>query len=115
MNVKAIFIGALMYLFGQVLTYYQLNGQFIWASFKKNPWLVSLFGLPISYVFIVATNYAVQGFGGSMWPNRFIGFATGILVYAWGTSYYFNQPIDLKTGVSLGLAVLLICIQVFWK
>ena len=87
MNVKAILIGAAMYLFAQLLTYYQLNGQFIWASFKKNPLLLSLLGLPVSYLFIVATNYAVQGFGGQMWPNRFIGFATGILVYAWGTNY----------------------------
>ena len=115
MNVRAILIGAGLYLLGQMLTYYQLNGQFLWESFKKNPWLVSLLGLPISYIFIVATTYAVDGFGGQMWPNRFMGFATGILVYALGTSYYFNQPIDLKTFVSLALAVLLICIQVFWK
>jgi H+/Cl- antiporter ClcA len=115
MNIRAILIGAGLYLVGQLLIYYQLNGQFLWDSFKRNPWIVSLLGLPISYIFIVATNYAVEGFGGSMWPNRFMGFTTGILVYAWGTSFYFNQPIDIKTAVSLTLAVLIICIQVFWK
>jgi hypothetical protein len=50
-----------------------------------------------------------------MWPQRFIGFATGMVVYAWGTSYYFSQPIDLKTFISLCLAFILICIQIFWK
>ena len=115
MNLRALLLGTCMYLLGQILTYFQLNGQFLWPAFKKNPWLISLFGIPISYVFIVATKYAIEGFDGQMWPNRFIGFATGIIVYAWGTSYFFNQAFDTKTLVSLSLALLLICIQVFWK
>lgn len=115
MNYRSLLIGATLYLFGQLLTYWQLNGQFFWPWFKKHPYLVSFFGLPISYLFIIATKYAVEGFGGQMWPNRFIGFATGILVYAWGTSFYFNQHIDLKTSISLGLALILICVQVFMK
>jgi len=115
MNIKDLFIGASLYLIGQLITYWQLNGQFIWTWFKKNPWLVALMGIPISFIFIVATKYAVSGFGGQMWPNRFIGFATGMLVYAWGTSYYFNQPIDTKTAISLSLSLMLIVIQVAWK
>lgn len=39
----------------------------------------------------------------------------GMIVYAWGTSYYFNQPVDTKTAVSLGLSLLLIIIQIAWK
>jgi len=83
--------------------------------FKKNQFLIACLGIPISYIFISATKYAVSGFDGQMWPQRFIGFATGMIVYAWGTSYYFNQPIDMKTGVSLALSLLLIIIQVAWK
>jgi hypothetical protein len=48
-----------------------------------------------------------------MWPQRFVGFASGILIYAWGTSYYFGQPIDTKTAISLGLALLLIVYKFF--
>lgn len=115
MNIKDLFIGASLYFLGQMITYWQLNGQFIWGWAKKNPmWLASL-GIPISLIFIYATKYAVSGFNGEMWPQRFVGFATGMIVYAWGTSYYFNQPIDMKTGVSLALSLLLIIIQVFWK
>jgi len=69
-------------------------------------------GFPISYVYLYATKYTVNGFEGAMWPQRFVGFATGMIVYAWGTSYYFNQPIDTKTAISLGLSLLLIIIQV---
>jgi hypothetical protein len=112
MNIKDLLIGASLYLIGQLVAYWQLNGQFIWIWFKKNPFWVALMGFPISYVYLYATKYTVNGFDGAMWPQRFVGFATGMLVYAWGTSYYFNQPIDTKTAISLGLSLLLIIIQV---
>jgi len=63
----------------------------------------------------MAAKYTVQAFDGAMWPQRFIGFASGIVIYAWGTSYYFNQPIDTKTIISLSLALMLILIQLLWK
>ena len=115
MNIKDLLIGAFLYLIGQLITYWQLNGQFIWEWFKKHPFWVASMGIPISLIFIYATKYAVSGFGGSMWPNRFIGFATGMIVYAWGTSYYFDQPIDTKTAISLVLCLALIIIQVALK
>lgn len=115
MNIKDLLIGAFLYFLGQLITYYQLNGQFIWEWFKKHPYLIACLGIPISFIFIYATKYSVSGFDGQMWPQRFVGFATGMIVYAWGTSYYFNQPIDMKTGVSLALSLLLIIIQVAWK
>jgi len=115
MNIKDLLIGALLYLVGQVITYWQLNGQFIWEWAKKNPFLVACLGIPISLIFIWATKYTVSGFDGQMWPQRFVGFATGMIVYAWGTSYYFNQPIDMKTAISLALSLALIIIQVAWK
>lgn len=114
-HIKSLLTGVLFYLIGQVFTYYQLNGQFIWPWFKRNPFLLSLLGIPISLIFITATKHTVEAFDGVMWPQRFIGFASGILIYAWGTSYYFNQPIDTKTMISLGLALLLISVQIFWK
>ena len=115
MNFKALGLGISFYFIGQVLTYYQLNGQFLWEWAKRNPFMMSLLGIPVSLIFIWATKHTVEAFDGLMWPQRFIGFASGIFIYAWGTNYYFNQPIDLKTGVSLSLALLLIFIQVFWK
>lgn len=114
-NIKALLLGISFYMVGQIVAYYQLNGQFIWPWFKRNPLLLSLLGIPVSLIFIAATKYTVTAFDGIMWPQRFIGFASGILIYAWGTSYYFNQPIDVKTTISLGLAFLLIGVQIFWK
>lgn len=115
MYFKDILLGALFYLIGQYITFIQLNGQFIWDYAKKNPLIMSLLGFPISYIFILATRHSVQGFDGLMWPQRFIGFATGMIIYAWGVHFYFNQTIDLKTSISLILSLILILIQLFWK
>jgi|TARA_B110000977_G_scaffold140756_1_gene178673 hypothetical protein len=114
-DLKSLALGIMFFMIGQTFTFYQLNGQFIWKWVEKNPLLVSLLGIPISLIFISATKYTVIAFDHIMWPQRFIGFASGIFIYAWGTYYYFNQAIDVKTAISLGLALVLIGIQVFWK
>jgi hypothetical protein len=114
-NLKDILIGFLFNLVGHTLTFYQLNGQFIWEYFKRNPLVITLIGLPISYTFIYATKYTIGGFGGIMWPSRFMGFAAGMLVYAFFTYWQFGESINTKTFISLLLCVFLILIQVFWK
>jgi hypothetical protein len=53
--------------------------------------------------------------GGLLWPARFIGFGVGMIIYAIGVWYFFSEGITPKTAVSLGLSLLLICIQVLWK
>ena len=65
--------------------------------------------------YIWGTKYTVAGFGGLLWPTRFVGFSIGITVYALGVSLLFKQGITPKTLVSLSLAFLLVCIQVLWK
>jgi len=108
--------GVFLFLIGQALIWIQTNGQFVWPWFKKNPIIVSILGgSVISYILIMATRYVVEYFGGLLWPGRFIGFASGIIVFAFLTWYYMGESINLKTGVSLLLASALIAIQLFWK
>jgi len=114
-SIKDLLVGGFLFLIGQVLIYIQLNFQFLYPWFKKNPLVVSLIGVPISYLFVYATRFTVSAFDGAMWPQRFIGFATGMVVYALGTYILFNQAIDTKTGISLVLAIILIAVQIFWK
>ena len=106
-----------MFLFGiaHTLTFYQLNGQFIWKSFQKHEWLVILSGAILSIFYVLGTKYAVSGTGGLLWPARFIGFGIGMLLYAVLVNYHFNEGITPKTVVSLFLCLCLICIQVLWK
>jgi hypothetical protein len=109
-----LLLGCCWFFVAHVLTFYQLNGQFIWKSFQKYEWAVAAFGAILSFAYIWGTKYTVSGFG-LLWPARFLGFGVGMIIYAIGVGYYFNEGISLKTMVSLILALILICIQVFWK
>lgn len=115
MNLKELLIGMGMFVMAHLLTFYQLNGQFIWKWFQKNEWLVAASGIIVSFFYIWGTKYTVGGMGGLLWPSRFIGFGVGMVIYAIAVSQHFNEGINSKTWVSLGLALLLIIIQVAWK
>ena len=110
-----LLIGAGMFLVAHIMTFYQLNGQFIWKSFQKHEWLVAASGIVLSFFYIWGTKYTVSGMGGLLWPARFIGFGIGMIIYALFVGYHFNEGISAKTLVSLCLALLLVCIQVLWK
>tara|TARA_B100001287_G_scaffold256241_1_gene240969 strand:+ start:82 stop:420 length:339 start_codon:yes stop_codon:yes gene_type:complete len=110
-----LILGLLFFLGAHLVTWFQLNGQFIWNWFEKNTFILALFGIPISYLYIYGTKYTVEHFEGIMWPARFIGFGVGILVYALFVGIFFKEGITLKTLTSLLLSLSLIFIQVFWK
>ena len=115
MNSKYILISCALFFIGQLLVWFQLNGQFAWKWFDKNVLLLSLIGVPISYLFIVATKYGYMGFDGLLWPQRLVVFALGIASFAFCTYWFLGEALTMKTYVSLALAVTLCCIQVFWK
>ena len=108
--------GFLLFILGQGLIWIQTNGQFLWPWFKKNPWPIAIgFGSIISYILIYATRYVVEHFDGLLWPGRFIGFASGMVIFAALTYLFLGEGITTKTMISLGLAFALICVQLFVK
>ena len=111
----ALILCVTLFLLVQVVTWFQLNGQFLWKSFVKNEWLVAASGIVLSFFYIWGTKYTVDAFNGLLWPGRFIGFGVGMVIYAIMVSYFFNEGINLKTMTSLILATGLVCVQVFWK
>jgi len=114
-NFQKLISGSLLFLFGQTLVWYQINGQFISTWMKEHPIAVSFLGVPISFVYIYATQYLVEAFDGDMWPQRLIGFSMGMIAFAFLTWLHLNQSITLKTGITLILAVIIVLIQVLWK
>ena len=114
-NIKDIIIGSLLFLIGQTAVWYQLNLQFINEGFKNNSWFMALMGVPISYFFIYGTKYSVEGFDGELWPGRLIGFACGMITFAFLTWLHMNQGLTPKTIVTLTLAVAIVLIQILWK
>jgi hypothetical protein len=114
-NIQKLITGTLLFLLGQTLVWYQINGQFISEWMKKHPLAVSFLGVPISYVYIYATQHLVEAFNGDMWPQRLIGFSMGMIAFAFLTYIHLNQGITLKTAVTLALATAIVVIQIIWK
>jgi hypothetical protein len=79
-----------------------------------NPWMI-LAGIPISFLWIKATEQGVAAFDGKFWPQRFIAFSVGIVLYTLFTNYFFQEKIDIKSMISLFLAFSIVAIQLFWK
>ena len=114
-NITKLITGTLLFLLGQLLVWYQINGQFLSEWVKKHPLIMSFMGVPISYIYIIATKHLVIAFDGELWPQRLIGFAMGMVAFAFLTWLHLNQSINLKTGITLVLAFAIVLIQVFWK
>ena len=104
-----------LFVLAQTMVWLQLNGQFVWDSFRKYEWVLILFGLPISWVFLEATRQGVAAFDGLLWPQRFLAFACGIIIFSLFTWILKGEGINTKTLISLCLASCLVLIQIFWK
>ena len=112
---RELLIGIGIFILAHIIVWFQLNGQFFSEWFKSNNFILALFGVPISYLYIWGTKYCYEGFGGLIWPGRFIGFACGMVIFAAFSSSIMGEGITAKTGLSLILAVALVGIQIFWK
>ena len=112
---KNILFCVLIFTITQIIVWLQLNGQFVWESFRKYEWLLVLLGIPISWFFLIGTRYGVNAFGGQLWPQRFLAFSCGIVIFAFLTWFLKGEGLTTKTYISLGLAFLLASIQIFWK
>ena len=111
----AFFLCVGAFLLIQILTWFQLNGQFIWPWFRNNVFVLCLFGFPISCLSILATRWGFIAFDGVLWPGRLLGFAMGMLTFAIFASVFLGEGLTNKTIISLVLATILVCIQIFWK
>ena len=116
MDWMSLTYGVLFMIAAQTLTWFQLQGQFIWESFAKHEWLVIIIpSLPLSFLYLYSVKFLVAGFGGVYWPSRFISFGIGVVVFSILVSTFLNEGINLKTGVSILLALGLVSVQIFWK
>ena len=112
---KAFILTCIYFFIAHLMTWFQLNGQFVWTWFKEHPLILCLFGLPVSYLYILATKYSFDAFNELLWPGRLVGFAVGIISFAFLTNIFLGESINSKTIISLVLAIILVLIQVFWK
>lgn len=116
-NIKWMYVilASLLFILAQGGAWLQHNLQFKYPKLGPEWWGWYVAALPITWLFLKSTQLGVEGFGNSLWANRFLGFSVGIIVYAILTQHFFNQPMTSKVWVQVGLCILIMCIQVFWK
>ena len=109
---KYILFTIVIFLLNNILIWYQLNSQLVWewAKSYKSMWFMALLGIPISILFWLATKWGYVGFG-NLWSVRFMGFATSMLVFPIMTYFYLGEPMTMKVILTLGLAVIIMLLQ----
>lgn len=102
-------------LIGQIISFMQLQGSIKYGWQEKYIWLIMLFGIPASWVYVQSVNNFIAAFQGSLWESRILGFSIGVIVFAFMGWFLFKEPISSKTAVSLLLAFTIVLIQILWK
>jgi len=100
--------------FAQILTWFQMFGQFKWDFFKNNLFLVCLTGIPITLMYYYSTKFGVEGFGNS-WSLRILQFVMGITIFTLFNYFLLDEGIDKKNTICLILCLIIVLIQAFWK
>ena len=109
---KNVILCILLLFLGQIVVWYQLNSQLVWdwAKGTKAIWFSCLMGIPISYMFWLATKWGYIGFG-NLWAVRFMGFATSMMTFPIMTYLYLGEAITLKTAITILLAIIIMILQ----
>ena len=100
-----------IFILAQILIWFQTYGQFKWEWLGKNTWFLVIASMPISYLWIIGTRIGMDVFVGKSWPLRFVGFCTGIIVFAFLSKFVLGETMSTKTIISLLLCCLIIVIQ----
>ena len=108
-----LFLAIIILIFGNILAWDQLNAQFRWteSAFWNNPYLMSIFGVPVGYAFFIATKLCFEHFGFT-WNMRMIGFGVGTIIFGIMSYGILKEVPTLKTFICILLAVAIILIQV---
>ena len=115
MDPKLIFLGFLYFIIGQVLIWFQSHLQFFNNWSKDNPFILSLAGIAVSYVSILATKYLAEAYNGLVWPPRLIGFGVGIVIFSGLTWWLLGEKLEMKSAICVLLAFCILLIQLYWK
>jgi hypothetical protein len=108
--------GTILFVLGQIIVWFQLNSQLVWEWWEDKPVLTALiFSMPISIMFWYGTK-VIYAETGSAWASRYVGFATSYLTFPLLTWWFLQESMFTpKTLVCTALAILIMCVQVFWK
>ena len=108
--------GILMFAFANVLAWFQLNSQFVFPGLKDKPVLINMvMAFPVGMCFWYAVKFVVDDTG-QLWTSKMIGFGIGNIVFGLLTWLMLKESaFTLKTMTCLGLGLIIVLIQVYWK
>ena len=111
-----LLIAAGFIILANILAWFQTNGQFVWESWKDNPWISVLpMAIPTGFCFCFATKYIVEETN-ELWAAKFMCFGISYLVFPILTWWLMNESmLTAKTLTCTFLSVIIVYIQVFWK
>jgi len=109
-------IGISFFTVGNILAWFQFNSQFVWPWWQNKPVLANvIFAVPMGLCFWHAIKYIVAG-SGELWTSKLVGFGVSNVVFAILTYALVKESMFTpKTMTCLGLAAIIILIQIFWK
>jgi hypothetical protein len=107
--------GIIYGIFGQVLSFLQLQGSIKYGWYAKYPIIVLLSSIPATWLYLKSVEAFVEMFNGELWPSRLIGFGIGIIIFVTLSMILFKEPLTLKTLTCLMLAASILLVQIFWK
>jgi len=110
-----IIYGIIYGLLGQIGSFMQLQGAIKYGWYEKYLWIVLIASIPLSWLYIKSVEHFVAAFDGQLWPSRLIGFGLGITVFSVLSHFLFKEPFTPKTLVCIGLGLIIIALQIFWK
>ena len=79
-----LFSAIIILTLANILAWYQLNAQFKWteSAFWNNPYLTSIFGIPVGYAFFMATKLCYEYFGFTKWQVSF-SYKFSLYIFRW--------------------------------
>ena len=94
---------------GHIVGWFYMQAQFRWDVARSLPWII-FGGIPTSIFFYYGTRWYYEYFQ-NYWYVRPIGFGMATFVFGIMTWLMLNETPDLRTWISIGLAVVIIVIQ----
>lgn len=111
-DVRAFIFGIAITTLAQVLTWFQMNSQFVWSWWKDKPLLsVLLFAIPSGLLFWYGSRFLYETFG-SVWSSRFVAFGASYITFPLLTAFFLHESVfNIKTLVCILLSFVIMWIQ----
>tara|TARA_R100000353_G_C6505924_1_gene195403 strand:+ start:366 stop:707 length:342 start_codon:yes stop_codon:yes gene_type:complete len=107
-----LYLALIANLIASVFAFFQIQGHYVWDK----PWLKSIWFIYGTSMFIAplywySTKWSFEHFG-ALWNMRLAGFGLSTLTFGLLTWWLIGEVPNIKTTISLVLAVSIILIQI---